>query len=116
MGNYPPTRGPTGPPRPGMSQIAALHQTLVMTPPIANSEEEAAAQVRNYRRPSRELSDGVMKAVQEYVAREDSQDPYTDGQIWNHLQREGYKEVALRDIPYARQTLGIEGSGLRKGP
>jgi hypothetical protein len=81
-----------------------LGQIQTITPPVANTLEEAVANTRRKKNPFTRKALGAFRA---YLAVEDPKNPYSDRQIIDFMSQKGYN-FTRRDIAYVRTLIESE--------
>jgi hypothetical protein len=84
---------------------------LRLSPPMAHSLEDVVANTRQ--RTSRQLPEGVVDVVSNFVSSEDPRCPYDDRAILQHVSGAGYAKLTTRDIAFARRRVGIQPASER---
>ena len=81
-----------------------LGQITTITPPVANTLEEAVA---HSSKKENRLSRLVLNKFRAYLANENPKKPYSDRQVIDYMSQQGY-EITRSDIAYGRAIMESE--------
>src|SRR3989344_5762984 len=82
-----------------------MQQQMTITPPIANTLEEAVAEAP--RKKSTNIREAELNAIRDYLTTENPNKPYSDKKVLAYMKEQGY-QVNQGQLLLARSILDLE--------